>query len=209
MRDPMADKHVAAIVTVLDQVAGLEQAQMDLARCQGRRERGEGCSSGVPISSNPWGCQLSGRSSTWRTSSGWKSGAHNHTPSKPSAWAASSSVPPARAALCTAIWYSRACRSRFSSNGTASASTQTVSVSGIRDDKLFVKIISEEAPIFKGVSRKTMVKTAKTTCRFLRSGFTIFEVVESMEDSGFTQNQSMTFVAGAIVFYCPDQEDNY
>lgn len=91
----------------------------------------------------------------------------------------------------------------------ASASTQTVSVSGIRDDKLFVKIISEEAPIFKGIPRKTMVKTAKTTCKFLRSGFTIFEVVESMEDSGFTENQSMTFVAGAIVFYCPDQEDNY
>ena len=91
----------------------------------------------------------------------------------------------------------------------ASASTQTVSVAGIANDRLFVKIISSEEPIFKGIPRKTMVKTAKTTCKFLRSGFTIVESVELMASSGFTEDQAMTFVAGAIVFYCPEQEYNY
>ena len=91
----------------------------------------------------------------------------------------------------------------------ASASTQTVAVAGIKDDKLFVKIVSNEARGFKGIPRKTMVKTAKQTCKYLRAGFTVLDAVYLMEKTGFTENESMTFVAGAVVFYCPEQEDNF
>jgi hypothetical protein len=61
----------------------------------------------------------------------------------------------------------------------------------------------------KGVSRKQLVKTAKETCKFLRAGFTIMDAYDMMEDSGFTNKEITAFLAGAVVFYCPDQEDNY
>lgn len=77
------------------------------------------------------------------------------------------------------------------------------------DDRLFVKLVTKEAPELRGISTKTMVKTAKSTCKFLRSGFTVLDAVELMEDNGFSEKASIAFVAGSIVFYCPDQENNY
>lgn len=87
----------------------------------------------------------------------------------------------------------------------ASAATST----GVRDDKLFVQLVTKEAPSLKGIPRATMVKTAKSTCKYLRAGFTILDAVELMQDNGFTENESMAFIAGAVVFYCPDQENNF
>jgi hypothetical protein len=80
---------------------------------------------------------------------------------------------------------------------------------GIKEDKAFYAFVTKQAPAFKGITRPKLVKTAKTTCEFMRSGFTILETVEVMEDAGFTENQSITFVAATVVFYCPEQEDNY
>ena len=87
----------------------------------------------------------------------------------------------------------------------ASASTPAAA----SDDRLFVKLVTKEAPDLKGISLKTMVKTAKSTCKFLRSGWTILDAVELMQETGFSENASMSFVAGAIVFYCPEQENNF
>lgn len=86
---------------------------------------------------------------------------------------------------------------------------QAASPSGIREDRLFVRLVTEEAPSLKGIPRKTMVKTAKQTCKFLRTGFTVIDAVDVMQESGFTQNEAISFVAGAVVFYCPEQEYNY
>jgi len=78
-----------------------------------------------------------------------------------------------------------------------------------QNDRLFYKIVTQEAPSFKAVSRKQLVKVAKTTCKALRSGVGVLEVVALAEDNGLTSNQAMSLVAGAVVFYCPEQEDNY
>lgn len=80
---------------------------------------------------------------------------------------------------------------------------------GIREDKAFFSFVTKEAPTLKGISRKEMVKVAKKTCKFMRSGFTVIEAVDIMEEAGFTQKESVTFIAATIVFYCPDQEDNF
>jgi hypothetical protein len=76
------------------------------------------------------------------------------------------------------------------------------------DDRLFAKLVRAEAPAFKAVKQKQMVKAAKATCAFIRSGWTVTDAVEVMDDTGFTWNESVAFVAGAVVFYCPEQEDN-
>jgi hypothetical protein len=89
------------------------------------------------------------------------------------------------------------------------APAQASAPTGLRDDKLFVKLVTAEAPTLKGIPRKTMVKTAKQVCKYLRAGFTILDAVYLMEDNDFTENESMSFVAGAVVFYCPEQEDNF
>lgn len=80
---------------------------------------------------------------------------------------------------------------------------------GPKDDALFVKLVKKEAPELKAVSSRQLIKTAKQTCSFLRSGFTILEAVELAEEAGLSQNAGMSIVAGAIVFYCPEQENNF
>lgn len=80
---------------------------------------------------------------------------------------------------------------------------------GPRDDALFVKLVKKEAPELRGVSSRQLIKTAKETCSFLRAGFTILEAVELAEEAGLSQNAGMSIVAGAIVFYCPEQENNF
>ncbi len=78
-----------------------------------------------------------------------------------------------------------------------------------KDDRLFYTLVTADAPTLKGVGRKQLVKTARETCRFLRNGFTIIDAYDLMEDSGFTEREISSFLAGAVVFYCPDQEDNF
>jgi hypothetical protein len=80
---------------------------------------------------------------------------------------------------------------------------------GVQDDKLFYKLVTAEAPALKQVTRKQLVKTAKETCKFLRAGFGIMDAVDLAEDAGLTQNEATAMVAGAVVFYCPEQENNW
>jgi hypothetical protein len=80
---------------------------------------------------------------------------------------------------------------------------------GPRDDRLFYSLVTGEAYTLKAVSRKKLVSVAKETCKGLRSGLTILDIYEMMDDSGFRPNEISSFIAGAIVFYCPDQEDNF
>lgn len=80
---------------------------------------------------------------------------------------------------------------------------------GIKEDKAFFSYVTKTEPGLKGISRKQMVKVAKQTCKFLRTGYTILDAVDLMEDAGFTENESVVFIAATVVFYCPDQEGNY
>lgn len=78
---------------------------------------------------------------------------------------------------------------------------------GVRENKLFYKMVTTAAPELKFVSRYRLVKTAKATCRYLRSGFMPMDAVEMGMDSGLSTNEALSLVAGAITFYCPEQED--
>jgi hypothetical protein len=80
---------------------------------------------------------------------------------------------------------------------------------GPRDDRLFYSLVTKEAYTLKAVPRKKLVKVAKETCKGLRAGLTITDIWEIMEDTGFRQNEISSFIAGAVVFYCPEQEDNF
>jgi hypothetical protein len=78
-----------------------------------------------------------------------------------------------------------------------------------QNDNLFVQLVREEAPELRFAKKKQMVKAAKQTCRYLRSGGTILESVVIAVDSGLSRNTAMALIAGAVVFYCPEQENNY
>jgi propanediol dehydratase large subunit len=78
-----------------------------------------------------------------------------------------------------------------------------------KDDRMFYSIVTSKSPAFKAVARKQLVRTAKAACKVLRKGYTIIDVLEVMEESGFTERQSMILTAATIVFYCPEQKDNF
>lgn len=93
--------------------------------------------------------------------------------------------------------------------GGVAIGTAAPAQAGPKEDRLFVQLVTKEAPELRGISIKTMVKTAKSTCKFLRAGFGAVDAVTMMEDNGFSQKAAVAFVAGSVVFYCPEQEGNY
>ena len=78
-----------------------------------------------------------------------------------------------------------------------------------QDDRLFYALVTGDAPAFKAIPRRELIKTARQTCKGLRQGLTIIETHDLMTESGFTDTQASAFLAGAVVFYCPDQKNNY
>jgi len=80
---------------------------------------------------------------------------------------------------------------------------------GPRDDRMFYSLVTKDAYTLKAVPRKKLVSVAKQTCKGLRSGLTIMDVYEIMEDTGFRNNEISSFIAGAVVFYCPEQKNNF
>jgi hypothetical protein len=77
-----------------------------------------------------------------------------------------------------------------------------------RNDNMYVSTIRGVAPELKRVGKKSLVKTGKATCRYLRAGGSVLGSLEMAMDAGLPRNTSIALVAGAVVFYCPEQEDN-
>jgi hypothetical protein len=77
---------------------------------------------------------------------------------------------------------------------------------GPREDNLFVKLVRTEARELKSVPKKQLISLAKETCKFLREGFDVLDAVEIAEDEGIRTGTAIALVAGAVVFYCPEQE---
>lgn len=75
------------------------------------------------------------------------------------------------------------------------------------NDDLYFKVIRSEAPILKKVSKKTLKSSAKATCKYLRGGGNVYRAVSIAEDNGLDSETAMVLVAGAVVFYCPEEED--
>lgn len=71
----------------------------------------------------------------------------------------------------------------------------------------YVKLLKSEAPELYVVSNKKLVKSGKLTCRYLRSGATVVDAIEVMENAGLDEDTSIAIVAAAVVFFCPEQED--
>lgn len=74
-------------------------------------------------------------------------------------------------------------------------------------DYQYVRAVRSEAPAFKAVPMRDLVKIAKLNCQALRGGWSsVVDLVDEGLDAGFTQKQAIALVAGAVVFYCPDQD---
>lgn len=77
---------------------------------------------------------------------------------------------------------------------------------GAREDRMFYQLLIKEAPSFRGASQKSLVKTAKSTCKYLRAGYDAVDAVLLMERNGFSESEAVAFTAASMVFYCPEQE---
>lgn len=77
------------------------------------------------------------------------------------------------------------------------------------NDRAYVNAIRNEAPELHGVKSKDLIKTAKLTCRALRAGSGMFDLITLAENNGLETDTATALIAGAVVFYCPDQETNY
>jgi hypothetical protein len=75
-------------------------------------------------------------------------------------------------------------------------------------DYAFVRLVRSEAPSFKYVGAKLMIKSAKLTCDTLDSGLDESEAAWMMVDSGFTKRQAIVFISAAMVVYCPWHGDD-
>lgn len=75
------------------------------------------------------------------------------------------------------------------------------------NDRMYVRILKSEAPELYGISSKKLIKSGELTCKYLRSGSTIIEAIEVMEDAGLDQDTALALVAASVVFFCPEQED--
>ena len=91
----------------------------------------------------------------------------------------------------------------------AAPATAAVTTKLNKNDRLYVSILRSEVSELRYVSPAQLVKGAKITCKGLRSGMTLLDVVEIAVDNGLSENTAMALVAGAVVFYCPEQEDNF
>lgn len=76
------------------------------------------------------------------------------------------------------------------------------------NDRLFVKAVRAQAPAFRSIPARDLIESAKLACEVLDTGYyTVFDVVDTAIEAGFSQKQAITLVAGAVVFYCPEYED--
>lgn len=78
-----------------------------------------------------------------------------------------------------------------------------------KKDKQYVRVIRMESPSLRFVSPRQLVRIAKLNCRGLRAGLTIPDVVMAGVSGGLDEDTVLTLVAGAVIFYCPEQENNF
>ena len=74
------------------------------------------------------------------------------------------------------------------------------------NDNAFFRVVRAEAPDLRYASKTTLRQTAKAVCKYLRLGGTVVEAVDAAEGSGLDSDTAIAIVAGAVVFYCPEQE---
>lgn len=75
------------------------------------------------------------------------------------------------------------------------------------NDNAFYKAVTRMEPSMKYLgSKRGMIKVAKLTCKAFRAGNSFEEVAGVLIESDLNGDQIATLIAGAISFYCPDQE---
>jgi hypothetical protein len=73
------------------------------------------------------------------------------------------------------------------------------------EDSYLTAVRSKDSALYS-VPDASLVELAGTICQSLRSGIPVQRVIQTGLDSGLSTNQVAALVAGAVVFYCPDQE---
>lgn len=88
----------------------------------------------------------------------------------------------------------------------ASATASSSAPSYTKKDNLFYSLVTSEEPSLKYAGKKLLIKSAKTQCRALRAGVDPFDLYEIAIDNGISEDEFIALLAGALTFYCPDQE---
>jgi hypothetical protein len=92
--------------------------------------------------------------------------------------------------------------------GTTAVSAQAATPTWTTKDYAFVRLVRSEAPAFKAVGARLLVKSAHLTCDALDEGLDESEAAAMMMDSGFTQHQALVFTTASMVVYCPWHGDD-
>ena len=74
-----------------------------------------------------------------------------------------------------------------------------------RNDRQYLQAVRSADSALRRIPNRTLIDSARTTCRYLRSGATIDDVFYTAVDAGLTRKTATALIAGAITFYCPDQ----
>lgn len=72
-------------------------------------------------------------------------------------------------------------------------------------DNMYYRAVVSEEPSLRAVGKGLLIKSAKTTCRALRSGVDPYDLYDMALQSGLTEDEFIALLAGALTFYCEDQ----
>lgn len=87
----------------------------------------------------------------------------------------------------------------------SAASAPSVVPAYTKKQERFVRYIRNEAPSLRALTKADAVDLGKTTCRALRSGVDTYDVIYAYTDSGFSDDETVAMISGAVIYLCPDQ----
>ena len=76
----------------------------------------------------------------------------------------------------------------------------------VSEDSAYLSAVRSKDSALYSVPDSQLVSLAGTICQSLRSGVPVRQVLQTGLDAGLSVNQVAALVAGAVVFYCPEQE---
>jgi hypothetical protein len=75
-------------------------------------------------------------------------------------------------------------------------------------DRIFVRLVRADAPVFKYAPASSLIKLGHSICGALDTGTDESEAVYIGMEAGMSQHQSLVVVASALTVYCPWHSDD-
>lgn len=90
----------------------------------------------------------------------------------------------------------------------AVAAPATAAPAYTQKDRVFVRLVRMEAPMFRYAPARSLIRLGHSVCGALDTGADETEAVSIGMDSGLTWHQSLTVVSAALTVYCPWHSDD-